>query len=138
MTKEERARLGEQEAVVATLLHSHYGEGTSLRHSKDDLPLLQRMIDDRVLRRDQTYELQSMGIVLGNVFVNEMPLQWVTVDDEHGRDPALQYPNTTVIVFPLTMISKRVEDGRSVHVAQIFEAVRKQVEKLKDNPEYRR
>ncbi len=79
-----------------------------------------------------------MGIVLGNVFVNEMPLQWVTVDDEHGRDPALQYPNTTVIVFPLTMISKRVEDGRSVHVAQIFEAVRKQVEKLKDNPEYRR
>ena len=138
MTKENRARLAEQEAVVARLLRSHYGEGASLRHSKDDLLLLQRMIDDRILRRDQTYELQSMGIVLGNVFVNETPLQWVMVDDEHGRDPALQYPNTTVIIFPLTMISKRVEDGREVHVAQIFEVIRKQVEKLKDNPEYRR
>jgi hypothetical protein len=39
------------------------------------------------------------------------------VADEYGRDPALRCPGTTVIVFPLTMISKRIEAGESVSVS---------------------
>jgi len=33
-------------------------------------------------------------------------MEWVTVEDEYGKDPALRFPGTTVIAFPLTMISK--------------------------------
>jgi len=29
------------------------------------------------------------------------------VEDEHGRDPAVRIPKTTIILFPMTMISKR-------------------------------
>ncbi len=67
-----------------------------------------------------------------------MQLKLVVVEDEYGRDLALQYPNTSVIVFPTTMISKRVEDGRDVDVVPIYRTVVAQVEKLKDETEYKR
>jgi hypothetical protein len=31
------------------------------------------------------------------------------MEDAHGRDPAVRRPGTTIILFPLTMISKRIE-----------------------------
>jgi hypothetical protein len=60
------------------------------------------------------------------------------VEDQFGRDPALQYPNTSIIVFPRTMISQRVEDGREVDAVSLFKTVAAQVEKIKDDPEYQR
>jgi hypothetical protein len=47
--------------------------------------------------------------VLGDVFVQEMKMEWVMVEDYSGRDPAVRLPGTTIILFPLTMISKRIE-----------------------------
>jgi len=131
------ARLAEQEATVLRLLKSRYPEA-ALKHDEGDLKWLQRLVDDKALRPDQTYELQCLGAVLGQVFAAKTPLKWVVVDDEFGRTLALQYPKTSVIVFPLTMISKRVEDGREVDVVHIYRTVAAEVEKLKDEPEYRR
>jgi uncharacterized protein DUF3806 len=131
------ARLAEQEAQVLTLLKAHYPEAT-LEHNENDLKWLQRLVDDKALRPDQTYELQCLGAVLGQVFAARTPLKWVVVEDEFGRTLALRYPKTSVIVFPLTMISKRVEDGRDVEVMPIYRTVAAQVEKLKDDPEYKR
>lgn len=119
-----------------SLLKTHYGELT-LAHDESDLPLLQRLVDDKVFRSDQTYELQCLGIALGQVFVEQTPLEWVMVEDEYGRDPALQYPNTTVIVFPLTMISKRVEEEREVDVAALFRTIKNHVEEMKDDPKFK-
>jgi uncharacterized protein DUF3806 len=134
MSSEDRLRLEKQEAVVLKLLQSRYGKDVALTHSKTDFPLLQKFIDEKALRPDQTYELQCLGIALGQVFAAETPLRWVMVEDEYGRDPALQYPDTTIILFPLTMISKRVEQGREVDVADIFrgtmDLVRQTKEKL--------
>ncbi|WP_143154149.1 DUF3806 domain-containing protein [Rhodanobacter sp. OK091] len=31
--------------------------------------------------------------------------------DEYGRDPVPRLPGTSVLLFPLTMISRRVERG---------------------------
>jgi len=99
---------------------------------------VQRAIDDKLVRSEQTYDLQCLGVVLGQVFARQTPLKWVTVEDQFGRDLALQYPGTTVIVFPLTMISKRVEDGREIDVAAIYRTVAAHVEEMKDDPEYKR
>jgi hypothetical protein len=40
-----------------------------------------------------------------------------------GKDPAIRFPGTTVIAFPLTMISKRIEDGESIDVSELFSRV---------------
>ena len=42
------------------------------------------------------------------------------VEDEKGRDPAIRIPGTTVILFPLTMISKRIERGEAWMCATSF------------------
>jgi hypothetical protein len=42
-------------------------------------------------------------------------------EDEYGRDPALRLQGTPFIVFPLTMISKRVERGEDVDVRELFD-----------------
>jgi hypothetical protein len=83
-----------------------------------------------VFRSDQTYELQSLGIVLGQVLADSSELSWVTVKDEWGADPALRYKTTTVLIFPLTMISKRVEGQQHVSVQALYDITLAQLEKL--------
>lgn len=132
MSGEDRLRLEKQESVVLKVLQSRYGKELTLKHSKTDFPLLQKLIDEKALRPDQTYELQCLGIALGQVFAAETPLRWVMVEDEYGRDPALQYPDTTILLFPLTMISKRIEKGQEVDVADLFRGTMEMVEKTKE------
>lgn len=69
---------------------------------------------------DETWKLQSLGVVLGDVMSRMMNLPWVIVDDEHGRDPALDYGGVGNLLFPLTMISKRVEAGEPVDVYRLI------------------
>ena len=64
-----------------------------------------------------------MGIVFGDVFVQDMGFSWVMVEDEHGRDPAIRYRETSIILFPLTMISKRIERGEQVDVFDLYNGV---------------
>ena len=84
----------------------------------------------RVFGPDQTYELQSMGVVLGDVFVQDMGFHWIVVEDESSRDPAVQYKNTSIILYPLTMISKRIERGEEVDVFELYNGVAAEAENL--------
>jgi hypothetical protein len=59
-------------------------------------------------------------------------LDWAVVEDEHGRDPALRFHDSTLLIFPLTMISKRIEDGEEVDVRSLFERVAASIEQLRD------
>ncbi|MDC7701386.1 DUF3806 domain-containing protein [Vogesella indigofera] len=87
------------------------------------LGALRALLDARQFRLDQTYELQAMGVVLGDVFVQELEFKWVMVSDEYGRDPALQYQNSSLLLFPLTMISKRIESGETVDVFTLYNGI---------------
>lgn len=121
LTAADEQRLDEQRAVV-----TRYLEGEGLKKyeaAAGKLGTLRALLAAKVFRADQTYELQSMGIVLGDVFVQDMGFHWVVVADEHGRDPAIQYAETSVILFPLTMISKRVEAGENVDVFDLYNGV---------------
>ena len=71
-----------------------------------------------------------MGIVLGDTFVQEMGFHWVIVEDEYGRDPAIKYKETSIILYPLTMISKRIENGEAVDVFEMFNGTAAKVEEL--------
>ena len=102
------ASLDKQRALVAAAAKQRY-RASGLVRTKADLPVLQRLIDDQVFTKAQTYELQSLGVVLGDVMESELPLRWVMVTDEFGTDPTLRFRDTTIQVNALTMISKRIE-----------------------------
>ena len=57
-------------------------------------------------------------------------MEWVMVEDEHGRDPAVRLPRTSTILFPLTMISKPIERGEKVDVFDLFNGVAAKVEEM--------
>jgi len=57
-------------------------------------------------------------------------MEWIMVEDEYGRDAAVRMPGTTIILYPLTMISKRVERGEDVDVFDLFNGVAAQVDEL--------
>lgn len=95
------------------------------------LGVLRALLAQGVFKSNQTYELQCMGVVLGDVFVQELRMEWVVVEDEYGRDAAVRMPGTSIIIFPLTMISKRLEDRKAVDVFELFNGVAEHIEQLK-------
>ncbi len=121
LTEADLKRLEDQRAVV-----TRYLDEDSLRKfetAPGKLGTLRALLKAEVFSPDQTYELQSMGIVLGDVFVQDMGFHWVMVEDEYGRDPAIKFQETSVILFPLTMISKRIEQGETVDVFDLYNGV---------------
>ena len=96
-----------------------------------DLELIQRVLDQGLVEPEATYTLQAFGLAFGRVFLNEFPdYDWWMVEDEHGRDPAIRYKETSLLVFPMTMISKRIEDGEPFDVAELFDGLAKQLAEL--------
>jgi hypothetical protein len=67
------------------------------------------------------------GVAFGDAMSQALMLDWVIVDDEYGRSPALNWPGTTMYAFPQTMISKRVEAGTSVEIRELFEGICRQL-----------
>jgi hypothetical protein len=94
------------------------------------LSVLQRLIDDKVFSKTQTYELQSLGITFGDVLASELPLRWVMVTDEYGTDPTLRFRATTVQINALTMISRRIEKNEDVNLSELLRITREQLASL--------
>src|ERR1700693_4519273 len=102
VSSEGRKQLEAERGIVVAAAKQRYGVST-LGKTVADLSVLQRLIDDRVFSKSQTYELQSLGIVFGDVLASELPLRWVMVTDEYGTDPTLRFKDTTVQINALTM-----------------------------------
>ncbi len=79
---------------------------------------------------EDTWKLQSLGIAMGDALAQDLLLDWVTIDDEYGRQPALHWPGTSIVCFPLTMIAQRVEDGEPVDIDLIYETTRSQLSEI--------
>lgn len=52
------------------------------------------------------------------------------VEDEYGRDPAIRYKRSSLLAFPRTMLSKRVEDGESVNVVELYDGLTRRLTEL--------
>jgi len=122
LSRADSSRLEQQRAVVGAAV-KRYG-ATSLTRTKADLPVLQKVINDRVFKKSQTYELQCLGVAFGDVLASELPLRWVMVTDEYGTDPTLRFKQTTVQVNALTMISKRIERDEPVDLPLLLRQTR--------------
>jgi hypothetical protein len=135
-TADELARIEAQRDWV----RGHYDAEAQYKYEtlKGKLVLLQAILDAGWIEKSETLKLQCLGITLGDALAQELQMEWVTVEDGYGRDPALRFPGTTVLAFPLTMISKRVERDESVIVAELFEGVCEHVRRMKNDADYQR
>lgn len=79
---------------------------------------------------DDTWKLQALGIALGDALAEDLMLEWITVDDEYGRVPALNWPGTSIVLYPVTMISQRIEAGEDVDVDVMFEETRVKLQEI--------
>ena len=98
------------------------------------LRLLDTIIRSKWIEPSETWKLQSLGITFGDALAQWLGLAWVAVEDEHGRSPALRHQGTSIVVFPLTMISKRIERGEAVDVYALFKATCQTVTRLRSEP----
>jgi hypothetical protein len=129
LTETDIQRIEAQRAVVEKYIGDHDSR-QKYKTAAGKLGILRALVKGKVFRPEQTYELQSMGVVLGDVFVQDMGFHWIIVEDEYGRDPAIQYKNTSIILYPLTMISKRIERGEEVDVFELYNGVAAETENL--------
>ncbi|HYV65024.1 MAG TPA: DUF3806 domain-containing protein [Myxococcales bacterium] len=130
LTRSDEERLAKQRAVVEKYLGNEQSK-EKYKTAAGKLGLLRALIEQRVFKPTQTYELQCMGVVLGDAFVQQLEMEWVMVEDSSGRDPAVRVPKRSIILYPLTMISKRIEKGEKVDVFELFNGVAERVEALK-------
>jgi hypothetical protein len=128
MSKEMDKRIESQRIWVK----GHYTEESQYKYDTIDgkLYLLQNILDNKFYGKDETMELQSLGITLGDALLQKLDLEWVEVEDEHGTDPALRYKNTSILLFPLTMISKRIEDNVEVNIIELFEGIYNKINEI--------
>ena len=114
-----------------TWVRNHYDETS--RHKYDTLDEKLRLLDtilrNKWIAPSETLKLQCLGVTFGDALAQKLGLTWITVEDEYGRDPALTLAGTSVCVFPLTSISKRVEQGEEVEIYGLFEAACNMIER---------
>jgi hypothetical protein len=129
LTATDEQRLEKQRQVITQYL-SPEDLKTKYPTAAGKLGTLRALLTARLFSPKQTYELQSLGVVLGDVFIQDLGFHWVMVEDEHGKAPAIRYQETSILLFPLTMISKRIEKGEDVDVFDLYNGIANEVEKL--------
>ncbi len=129
-TTQEARMLDEQRAAVREFLQSRY-DVYALPELRSDLPVLQELVDDRVFHPDQEYEWSCVGVVFGDVLARELDLHWIVQTDEYGPEPALRYQETSITLFPRTMLLKRVERGEWPDLAELLEGLSDTIERGK-------
>ena len=118
---EQLAHMDRQRAFVSQFVATHL-PNRRITGTKEDFAVLQAIVDSRLIDKDNTWKLQSLGIIFGDALITAIDgLAWWEMSDKWGTDPVLRYRTSTLQMGAMTMISKRVEDGRDVNVKQIAE-----------------
>ncbi|GAA6169510.1 DUF3806 domain-containing protein [Sessilibacter corallicola] len=111
--------LNNQRASVNELAKLKLGD--SIRGNKSDLDVLQRIIDARLIASDERVKLQALGVIIGDQFQREFNLVWRIYEDQAGRSRAVCFKDTEHCLFPITMLSRRMEVGLQPNVKKIYD-----------------
>lgn len=95
--------------------------GAPIRTDLSDLETLQRLIDQNIVEQDDYATQQAMGVALGRLILADFPttFEWKIYEDEVGRSRALCIKKTSECLFPVTMLSRRMEVGSKPNVKQV-------------------
>jgi hypothetical protein len=128
----EWAMLREQVATIQALVTRRFG-ASPFDQSLDDLPALQRILDERIFDEHQEAEFRALASAFGQVVAKVLAFEWVAeTDGRGGRQPALVLKATkALVVQPHKMILDRVARGDEIDLQQLLEDIKAQVAKTK-------
>lgn len=96
--------------------------GKQLNQNLNDLDVLQQIVDRELIDAKDTEGLQALGAVMAQLMLLDVPsLEWKIYIDEVGRSRALCAKNTKECLFPITMLSRRMEVGLKPDVRKVYE-----------------
>ena len=124
-----------QKLVHAKELAEHVA-GRELDGSEEDLDAIQAILDSNTIEPEASYSLEALGVAFGCVFIdNHEGFDWWMVSDDSGRDPAVRYKESSLLIFAQDMIVKRIEEGQTVDVRELYEVLSEGIEEmLEENP----
>lgn len=111
--------LERQRQLIDEISRSEFGR--PIRQDQSDLTVLERIVENELVNRTEKQKLQAMGVVLGDIYVTELKMEWQVYIDEKGKSRAVCLPKTTHCLFPITMISRRAEAGMEPDIRRIYE-----------------
>lgn len=114
----DKRHLSSQKESIEEVIKRNFGG--RLRGDSSDLQSLQRLIDRGLVERNNRLQLQAMGAVMGDVFVNVHGMEWKTYEDERGRSRAVCVKDSEHCLFPITMLSRRMQTGLLPRVSQVY------------------
>lgn len=133
ITQNDLQYIEQQHQRIDTLARRHLGRQLQ-GNPANDIPLLQALLDQQLVRPGQTLELQAMGIILGQLLKQQYGLLWVIYEDKLGRSRALQVAGINEFIFPATQISRRVEVGIEISVQEQYRKLEQAVRTIKAKP----
>ncbi|MDM1395861.1 DUF3806 domain-containing protein [Myroides odoratimimus] len=108
--------------IAAEDLQTYHESGDSITKLQEILNLREYAVND--------YEYhQALGILFGACFQYQYSdFHWIVVHDQYGRELALQYQDYALQCFPISMITKRIEDEVDIDVIALMEDVVQHIE----------
>ena len=86
-----------------------------------DIDTLQRILDDGLVPSTDTLTLQAMGAVFGDLLGSDLAMSWIVYRDNAGRSRALSHRDTDIYLFPMTMISRRHQNGSTRRLQSLYD-----------------
>ncbi|SER01245.1 protein of unknown function [Myroides profundi] len=108
--------------IASEDLQAYHESGDAIKKLQEILNLREYAVND--------YEYhQALGILFGACFqYRYSDFHWIVVHDQYGREMALQYQDYALQCFPITMITKRIEDEVDIDVIALIEEVVQHIE----------
>lgn len=119
--------LARQRTLINEVTRDKYAK--PFRNDTRDIALLQRLIDDEIIPIDEKKMLQAMGVILGDLYVkNNKYLDWQVYKEKDIWSHAVCAKGTKDCLFPITMLSRRIELGVKPNVANVYSKGKKLIE----------
>ena len=114
-------------------LRGHFKEGEQGKYNDlgGKLAVIGSILQNNWFDRNEAWQLQALGVGLGDALAQQLGMTWVIVEDDHGRMPVLNLPGTSLKIYALTMIEKRVHQDESFDAVSLFEALCHQIEEIR-------
>lgn len=117
----DKNKMQQQEDKIKQLVKSKLG--LELHRNWNDIQVLQRIIDQKLVAANDYASQEAMGVVLGYVMQADFPstLEWKVYKDKSGRSKALCVKKTYECLFPVTMLSRRMKLEMQPNVTQVYD-----------------
>ena len=94
----------------------------------EDINTLQKYFDE-ACRGELNLDIAHMaiGIAFGEFLAKRAELEWVSVTDEYGEEIAVCHASAQLVVFPLSVINKRISAQDNANLDGLIDALGKSV-----------